>query len=350
MNAVVKRPDDRVAAIDLARGSAILGMVGAHVLGSTPLSWDPATWYGLFDGRTTILFFLLAGLSTGLITGGAKRSATVDLVRARLGLASRAACVFAVGLALQGASVVGPFLQVHATLFVLAQLFLLLSARRLVVAAVVVAIVVPQLVQSVPFTFAWGQPETMNTLLSALVMLAPFLVGLALARAGDWSALAGRRLLLVGLGSAVLGYGASGMVLAFTADGGDAHRFLDASGHTGTTFELLGATGTGLLVLGAWLQLPPRALRFAAPLAALGSMPLTIVVVHALLTDLVSPLLPPDGRWFWLIGQAGLLIATASCWRRFIGQGPIERLIGYVTRAIVGAASQDRSHEVARTL
>src|SRR3954447_9264674 len=55
----------RIDGVDIARGIAVLGMFVAHVLpdGETE---------NLADGRSSVLFATLAGVSLGLITGGAE--------------------------------------------------------------------------------------------------------------------------------------------------------------------------------------------------------------------------------------------------------------------------------------
>ena len=60
----------RLRGVDVARGLAVLGMFGAHLLVTDDLVWvDPSTWTGLVDGRSSVLFALLAGVSVALLTG-----------------------------------------------------------------------------------------------------------------------------------------------------------------------------------------------------------------------------------------------------------------------------------------
>lgn len=61
----------RIAGVDLARGLAVLGMLAAHLLWLGSLSWtEPSTWGAIVNGRSSILFATLAGVSLGLSTGG----------------------------------------------------------------------------------------------------------------------------------------------------------------------------------------------------------------------------------------------------------------------------------------
>uniref|UniRef100_UPI0010A86BC4 heparan-alpha-glucosaminide N-acetyltransferase domain-containing protein n=1 Tax=Sinomonas albida TaxID=369942 RepID=UPI0010A86BC4 len=86
----------RLNGIDMARGAALLAMMATHIL--PVISPDAAghpvpTWAGLLvSGRAAALFAVLAGVSLSL--------GRVPAARNRLGLALRAAVIFAVGLSL----------------------------------------------------------------------------------------------------------------------------------------------------------------------------------------------------------------------------------------------------------
>lgn len=93
----------RITGIDAARSIALLGMLGAHVGGTTDsFSWsDPATWQDLVHGAPAILFAFLSGISLAIMTGGARVPAREELGRMRLALLGRAATIFAIGVALE---------------------------------------------------------------------------------------------------------------------------------------------------------------------------------------------------------------------------------------------------------
>lgn len=77
-------------------------MVGAHLLVTDDLvAADPSTWTGLIDGRSSVLFALLAGVSVALPTGCTTPPDGEALVRARLVLLTRAVLVFATGSLVQ---------------------------------------------------------------------------------------------------------------------------------------------------------------------------------------------------------------------------------------------------------
>lgn len=92
----------RLAAVDVARALAVLGMVGAHVGSTAELVWsDPSTWDGLVHGRSSVLFAVLAGVSVALLTGRTRRPDPADLPALRLSLVGRGAAIFGVGLAVE---------------------------------------------------------------------------------------------------------------------------------------------------------------------------------------------------------------------------------------------------------
>jgi uncharacterized membrane protein len=86
----------RIRGIDLARGFAIFGMFGAHILMTEELGWDPSTWAGIVHGRSSILFATLAGVSVALMTGGSQPYDGERLRDARTRLLVRAVLLMAI--------------------------------------------------------------------------------------------------------------------------------------------------------------------------------------------------------------------------------------------------------------
>ena len=121
-------------------------MFGAHLRIGDELTTDPSTWAAVVDGRSSILFATLAGVSMALLSGRTHPADGVELVRARLRIAVRAAWVFAIGAVLEWLDTfVAIILGVYAVLFVLALPFLRWPPRRLLVAAGVIAVAGPPL-------------------------------------------------------------------------------------------------------------------------------------------------------------------------------------------------------------
>ncbi|BDZ43068.1 hypothetical protein GCM10025865_23670 [Paraoerskovia sediminicola] len=59
----------RLVGLDVARGLAVLGMFAAHV--GVVEGARGAGWLTIADGRSSILFAVVAGISIALVTGGA---------------------------------------------------------------------------------------------------------------------------------------------------------------------------------------------------------------------------------------------------------------------------------------
>ena len=101
--------------------------------------------------------------------------------------------------------------------------------------------------------------------------------------------------------------------------------------HASTTPGLLHTTGVALAVIGAFLLLHKAGGRVLAPLAAAGSMTLTLYVVHVI--ALATKLLPRDPETSWVIQViAALLIATL--WRRRFARGPLEAAIAAISGTV----------------
>ena len=74
-----------------------------------------------------------------------------------------------------------------------------------------------------------------------------------------------------------------------------------------------------------------------SPLAAVGTQPLTIYSAHLVLTAPLFTLYRLDGGRYglplgWLLAAVVLTIAWAVLWRRFVGRGPLERVVARVSR------------------
>jgi uncharacterized membrane protein YeiB len=343
---------DRIGGLDLARGLAVLGMFGAHLDIGEELTSDPSSWAAVVDGRSSILFATLAGVSIALLSGRTRPADGIELVRARLRIAVRAAWIFAIGAVLEWLDTfVAIILGVYAVLFVLALPFLRWPPQRLLVAAGALAVAGPPLnaflgqVLSVADADGHYVAELLVTgTYPAMLWLAFVLVGLAVGRL-DLAA-PGVRVRLAGAGAAaaVLGYVGGWVSTRALADGlpsaGPEEGFASPVGewepawlsgaepHSGTTFELVGSCGFAVLVIAACLVLADRLPLLTAPLRAVGALALSvytaqIVVLWALLQ--VDPV-RPQGVGLWLMFAVSAM-AGAGLWWWKLGRGPLERLL-----------------------
>ncbi len=357
----------RVAGLDLARGLAVLGMFGAHLRIGDELTADPSTWAAVVDGRSSILFATLAGVSIALLSGRAHPAEGVDLVRARLRIVVRAAWVFAIGAALEWLDTfVAIILGVYAVLFVLALPFLRWPPRRLLLAAAAIAVLGPPLDVTLGQVLSVADAEEhyvaellVTGTYPALLWLAFVLVGLAVGRLDLAAAQVQARLAAAGAAAAVLGYAggwATGRAVAGdAAPGGPADGFaapvgewdaawlVGAEPHSGTAFEMVGSGGFAVLVIAVCLAVADRLPPLTAPLRAVGALALSVYTAQIVVLRVLDEAGPdrPEGLGLWLLFVLSA-VAVAGTWRWQLGRGPLERLLTWSsTRAAdVGPAAR----------
>ncbi|MFC8598356.1 heparan-alpha-glucosaminide N-acetyltransferase domain-containing protein [Isoptericola sp. NPDC057191] len=361
----------RVPGIDVARGVAVLGMFTAHVGVTTPDA-GPAWWLlDLSHGRSSILFALVAGISVAIVSGGPRPLDGDPLRRARTRLLVRAVLLLALValLDLLGTRVL-LILGFYACYFVLALPFLRWPPRRLVVLAVVVALVGPVLAYWGPEALARaglrlprdGSGAVTDFVLTgaypAAVWMAYVLAGMAIGRCDLRSARLRTGLLLGGLAAWSVFTLLSGWFVA--AAGGqaaveaqrDATSSVDgatfawhdpwpgpaglllAGPHDDTTFEALASGGFAVAVVGLCLHVGRVGRWVLAPLAAVGSMALTVYALQIV------------AIWRWeLLGATTngpllvlvlVTLGAATLWRFLVGRGPVERLVGRVAERAAG--------------
>ncbi|MGY2063997.1 heparan-alpha-glucosaminide N-acetyltransferase domain-containing protein [Blastococcus sp. SYSU DS0619] len=352
----------RIAGLDVARGLAVLGMFAAHMRLGGELRPDPRTWSALVDGRSSILFATLAGISVALLSGRTRPPAGPELTRVRVRILVRAAWVFAIGWALQQLDTfVAVILGVYGVLFVLVLPFLRWPVRRLLLAAALVAVVVPPLLVVVGQVLVTVQvadalvPSLLVTgYYPALLWIAFVLVGLAVGRLDLTSDVVRRRLAAAGAAAVVAGYGggwvstrrladgvpSAGPETGFGAPGAFDVRWLTgAEPHSGTTFEVVGSTGLAVLVVVTCLLAAERLPRLTSPLAAVGALALTVYSTHLLVIRVLMDLAPAQaqgaGTWLWFAVAA---LAGAWMWRRAVGRGPLEWLLTRTSSRVAGLA------------
>ncbi|ACZ31384.1 hypothetical protein Xcel_2368 [Xylanimonas cellulosilytica DSM 15894] len=360
----------RVPGVDVARGIAVLGMFTAHV-GVTSDDWSRLDgWLGLAHGRSSILFATVAGLSLALVTGRAHPLDGEALVRARLRVLVRAACLLAVGALLDALGTrVYLILGFYAVYFALAVPVLRWRVHRLVTAAAIVAVVGPPLAYWGPEALARaglrlprdGDGAVTHFLLSghypAVVWMAYLLVGLAIGRSAALTSARTRAGLVVGgaagwwlasAASAVLLQPAGGVLavraavttttstsatgpLAWVAPWPPVAGLFLAGPHDDTLLEVIGSGGFAVMVIGLCLCVGRVGARVLAPLAAVGSMALTVYTVQIIAIwrwDLLDVRTNGPLAWMVLIS-----LAAATAWRALLGRGPLERLVARLANA-----------------
>jgi uncharacterized membrane protein YeiB len=377
----------RIVGIDLARGLALLGMMATHILVvSDPDTGDLTPVGTLFAGRASALFAVLAGVSLAVVTGAVTPYRGRDRARASVSILIRAVLIGLLGLVLvEAGAPVAVILAYYAVLFVLALPFLGLRAGPLAVLAALWALLAPvvSLLARESLPPGPGEQVGLEMLVTepleaitrimltgyypAFTWLAYVLAGLAVGRLDLREKAVGLRLMIGGLVLAlvswwvstalvsavvapmlgtelaeVLGpWGVAGQLqqleLYGTTTAGDWNELLLAARHSGTPFDLLHTIGSALAVLGACLLIARSldARRLLRPLAAVGSMTLTLYTAHVLVLVVVTE--GWDSWTFYLVQVvAALVVAPLWLWR--FRRGPLEQLVHAISHDIARAA------------
>ncbi|SDX80461.1 Protein of unknown function [Saccharopolyspora shandongensis] len=398
------RPRARLSGVDLARALAVLGMFIAHI---GPAMLDPRAGTAaevlakLGNGHASILFATLAGVSLALLTGGSDPHDGALLRRDRVRIAVRAAILFVLGMALtQLGTPIMVILSFYAIYFVLALPVLRMPPAALAVLAGVWALVAPQV--SFLIRRSFDSAETAGGALSfsdlaslqeagagllrllldgayPVLTWMPFVfVGIAVGRLDLRSTAVRLRLLAAGAGAAVAGYGGSWLALNVFGGMKALSPLLDAlspiaaelgksplellhmsnfgtvpartpallllaAPHSGTTFEIVGSTGTALAVLALCLFAGDRLGRVLAPLTAVGALALTVYTAQAvalkILADTAAPAIA-EHPWLPLIGFALVSMLFCGLWRPFLGRGPLERVLHRTSVRVAAAVAR----------
>jgi hypothetical protein len=296
-----------------------------------------------FDGRSSILFATVAGVSLGLLTGGTEPPPPGGRGLPRASIAIRGAALMLIGIVLT--TLVQPPLAVILDYYGLAFLLLipLLFARRwvLALAALLVVVIAPPVVEAlrtgvdtdtIPLLLAPFANWLVFGTYPVAIWLAFPLFGLICARSG----LERRRTQIVmiatGVVAAVAGYGSAEVLPGVTAEA-----------HSGTTAEVIASGGLAVAIIGLATLLGTlpepagRGIRFVLyPIAAAGGMALSLYTAQAIALTIVREANRIDAeRWIYPDATLPVLIVSAlvigTLWRVFLGAGPLERALRWLT-------------------
>lgn len=360
---------DRSLGVDVTRGIALIAMLATNV-------WEVfdddgrLTLTGMtLTGRAATLFVVVAGISLAFISGGPRPVRGPARRAARANIAVRAVLIGTLGLALGHVSPdsVGMILTYYGAFFLLAIPLIGLRPRTLVGIAGALVVVGPLLLMAAGSIGLEDEFDPLPTLTSpitdpvdllllvlvtgtfpAVTYTAYICVGLAIGRLDLSSRTVAVRLLAGGLALAVAAWTASWLLvsrlgglqhlLAASEPGTTAAEVVwdgdlvdswwwlaSRTHHSGTPLDMLSTLGSAIAVLGAVLLvcrlgLPQRLLR---PVALAGSMTLTVYATHAVVLAWVST---DDLLALWLGLVVGAVV-FAVLWNRWVGQGPLERLV-----------------------
>ncbi|SDZ39708.1 heparan-alpha-glucosaminide N-acetyltransferase domain-containing protein [Herbiconiux ginsengi] len=345
--------DHRIAAIDIARGYAVLTMFIAHAQPDQASGWAHLLTIASGGERPRTLFAITGGLALGLfVASGLRRGG--DIGELRRTIAIRGVFLIALGLFLQtmssGVSIV---LDTWGLLFLIALPFLLVRNTALLVSATVLLVVGTAVKlwvgTSLNLTLA-VHTEFLQLLdwfttgsYPVLIWLAFLGFGYAISRL-DLSRRRTQLLLL--LGGVVLFSAVVDAVLTTSLPGapgtflGDLLEHVSAIGFAVALIAalLLVTSGMGVVARVAGLVL--------FPLRAVGSMPLTIYTGHVLALTVWRGFGAPGAEsWLPFLTLTLCSLVFATLWRLFLGRGPLERLIG-----VISLPSQSRTQQLPGSL
>jgi len=374
----------RLVGVDVARGVALIGIVVVNVLPAMTETGEPRLVWTLLGGRAAALFALIAGISIALLSGGRRPPVGRAMTANRAALALRALIITGLGLLLGPTdTTVAIILPYYGILFLLAVPLLGLGRRALLVLAAGFAVLGPVAMQLVrvwwpdrpvvddeyTFGLAAAHPGVFFTdmLLTgfypALPWLAYICVGLAVGRLDLTSRKVGLGLLGGGIALAasmwilslfLMGPGGGfEQLVASTPDlgrgeiaqmlvlGGEADAWDDAlpattgwwlailAPYTSTPLTILQTLGTSLAALGAVLLAVPHLRRAASPLAAAGSMTLTLYCAHVVIQ--AADILDSERPIMAIAIQCILFLLAAVLWQAAVGKGPLESIVADAT-------------------
>ncbi|GAB2682994.1 heparan-alpha-glucosaminide N-acetyltransferase domain-containing protein [Thalassiella azotivora] len=391
----------RLLGLDVARGLALLGMMGTHIV--PPVLGGSVSWaYTVASGRASALFAVLAGASLVLSTrarrhrdgSSAGPDSTLLVPGARRGVLARAGIIAVIGLTLgMLESGVAVILVHYALLFAAGSLALGLPLRVLAPLAATWLVVSPVVAHALrdplpagpgPVT-SWltlaDPAELVTTLLltgyyPVLQWVGYLLVGMAVARLPLRRAATAAALLLGGLLLAAAAKVASSLLLdaaggldrlTVPADSVLAYQdlatalqtgaygttptttwwWLAVSGpHTGTPPDLLHTTGTSLAVVGGCLLLAAAGDRVRLgllPLASAGAMTLTLYTAHVLALAVTRVVADPSAETattgVWAV-HAVTALAVGTLWQLTGHRGPLEALTAEASASARRAADE----------
>lgn len=382
------RRADRLMGIDVARGLAVLGMFVVHVGLGWTLADGSNALMPVVSGRSAALFALLAGVSIALLSGGSRPKTGSDMGVALWRVLIRGLLMLPVGTLLtMTGTPVSVILAYYAVFFMLAAP--LMDERWKVVAgmAALLGLVGPAasfflrgLIQDGPLAgpvaainsydplVAWANDGVVNFLLTgaypAITWMPFVLAGLAIGRLNLHSVRVRWKLVGVGSALATLAYTTSWLALnvlggrarlessfdagamadyggAASVDDAISEGFpgtvplndwawlLTAAPHSGSPFEVYGAGGVAIAVLGVFLLVSHYLRWVLYPLAAVGALALTTYVGHILLIWveqrewLVATALQPVTDNLAVSVLLGSLV-FATVWTLLVRRGPLE--------------------------
>jgi len=348
------RSRERIVGLDAARGLAVLGMIGAHLVLVDAFDWaNPETWFDLVNGRSAILFGVMAGVSLSLVGARGRAAGGVELVRVRLSILVRAVAIFVIATLLEAIDPGFPIiLGTYAVVFVAGAWLISVRSRTLLIAAGIAMFVAPVLVVFARGVFFFSDPElsVVSTDLIYILILSDFsavlwvaflMVGIVIGRLDLGAVRTHIRLAVVGVGLMVIGYGLGELGNRFAPQGFPEESWQDRFSqlllqypHSATTSEAIGSTGFALVVVALCLAAgSTRVGRVVVfPVSAVGAMALTAYAGHFVAIILLGSYAEYSTDYTVFVQFLVVTMAACVVWRALLGSGPLERIVTGLAR------------------
>lgn len=331
----------RMAAIDVARGIAMLGMVSVHV------AWaDRGWWSDLASGRAAVLFFTLSGMTMSMLSRRGATTASPGQLR------RRGVVLFLGGMTMMSTIWATTILHVYGLMF-LAAPWLLRRRTRTLMAITALAFVCGPIVvllwndvridfhsATVAPTVYFEFKRMLTDHYALLIWTGFFAAGIAVARMELSRRRTAIRLVVAGVTMTTVVTLAHALwaptVAAPDVAGGNEIEWADLwrlAPHANTAPWALQALGIALAVIGLVAAAPPRPIRLLRPIGALGSMTLSAYIIHTFLVQDVwawSATGHPEREPYVLGLICAVLVIGAVVVQRRWGKGPFERGLSWL--------------------
>ena len=366
-----KRYSGRIGGLDIARCFAIFGMFYAHVGPQLGFEGIGGVLNSLPDGRSSILFALLAGISLSILTGrnvpyGGERMRTSRL---RIFGRSVALLVIAGILSLFGTPV-AIILGCYAAWFITCLPMTRWHSRRLFTVAGSLAILGPVVLNLSIWTLQnlnlWPGSDNNGYIMDVfitgmypgVVYMVYVLAGMGLGRIDLTRKYVQTMLVAAGSVLMIVGYGSAWIFSqifrsALAADPvqvpvdpdlvgiqpwiglpfPDIHLWAGAEPHTHTIFEAVGSGGFGITFLGICLLIGGLARTALYPVAAVGSMSLSAYSAHVIAIAFNLDWNHTES-WFPILALIVASLVLCSAWKLVSKRGPLEWVMWKVSMMV----------------
>ncbi|WP_288832158.1 DUF418 domain-containing protein [uncultured Corynebacterium sp.] len=307
----------RIVGLDVARGLAIIGMIIVHM---ASLLWSTKV---IINGVPSALFAVIAG-TTLMVIG---RNYTFDTL---LRLVVRGSVIMLLGLALLP---VGG--QIQVVLVAMGLTMIIVSwVPPLNVWWKLALFVVATAAATVRYA-----PYTLPQIYPLLAWIAYFIGGMLLYEVYLKSFVTGSKR------RASLPWAVTGVSLVVVAIGMyfrfqmDVPGWLRFTGHTGVLGEILLSVAASAVIFHLCLIVGVKAPKVVYPVAAMGSMSLTVYMLHVLTAYWWQQNIALHST-LSALGFIVFFLVIAALWKHFLGKGPMERLVARIITIAVPAGKK----------